>query len=45
MYRFDEAAWNVSKPGEPDYYNYYVSPSLGVLLLSISAFQPQDFKS
>ena len=24
-YRFDEAAWNASKPGEPDYYNYYVS--------------------
>jgi hypothetical protein len=23
-YRFDEAAWAASKPGEPDYYNYYV---------------------
>ncbi|KAG4417758.1 hypothetical protein IFR04_009127 [Cadophora malorum] len=22
-YRFDETAWNNSKPGEPDYYNYY----------------------
>lgn len=26
-YRFDETAWNNSKPGEPDYYNYYVSTS------------------
>ena len=26
-YRFDETAWNNSKPGEPDYYNYYVSSS------------------
>jgi hypothetical protein len=24
-HRFDEAAWLKSKPGEPDYYNYYVS--------------------
>ena len=26
-YRFDEAAWDASKPDEPDYYNYYVRTS------------------
>ena len=25
-HRFDQDAWTRSKPGEPDYYNYYVSP-------------------
>ena len=23
-YRFNESEWNASKPGEPEYYNYYV---------------------
>jgi cation diffusion facilitator CzcD-associated flavoprotein CzcO len=27
-HRFDEEAWNKSMPGEPDYYNYYVSVCL-----------------
>jgi len=26
-HRFDEKKWHQSKPGEPDYYNYYVRPS------------------
>lgn len=26
-HRFDEAAWAASKPGEPAYYNYFVSPN------------------
>jgi hypothetical protein len=33
-HRFDEAAWNASKPGEPDYYNYYVWHSLRIYVRS-----------
>jgi hypothetical protein len=33
-HRFDEDAWARSKPGEPDYYNYYVSPQFVPIFLT-----------